>query len=82
MDWHAALEYNCDDNLICFTLPVKSHHIDGLVQDCSNPSALAMELLHSCTKPSTYALNYVMPSTVMIHNSTGVDRAPSPGERL
>ena len=26
--------------------------IDGLVQDCSNPSALAMELLQSCTKPS------------------------------
>ena len=26
--------------------------IDGLVQDCSNSSALAMELLQSCTKPS------------------------------
>ena len=25
--------------------------IDGLVQDCSNSSALAMELLQSCTKP-------------------------------
>ena len=25
------------------------HHIDGLVQDCSNPSVLAMELLQSCT---------------------------------
>ena len=25
---------------------------DGLVQDCSNSSALAMELLQSCTKPS------------------------------
>ena len=29
-------------------------HIHNLVQDCSNSSALAMELLHSCTKPSTY----------------------------
>ena len=29
-------------------------HIDGLVQDCSNSSALAMELLQSCTKPSIY----------------------------
>ena len=28
------------------------HHFDGLVQDCSNSSALAMELLRSCTKPS------------------------------
>ena len=30
-------------------------HIDGLVQDCSNSSALAMELLQSCTKPSIYS---------------------------
>ena len=29
-------------------------HIDGLVQDCSNSSALAMELLQSCTKSSIY----------------------------
>ena len=30
------------------------YHIDGLVQDCSNSNALAMELLQSCTKPSIY----------------------------
>ena len=29
-------------------------HFDGLVQDCSNSSALAMELLQYCTKPSIY----------------------------
>ena len=29
-------------------------HIDGLTQDCSNPSALAMELLQSCAKLSIY----------------------------
>ena len=28
------------------------NHIDGLVQDCSNSSALAVELLQFCTKPS------------------------------
>ena len=28
-------------------------YFGGLVQDCSNSSALAMELLQSCTKPST-----------------------------
>ena len=28
---------------------------DGLAQDCGNSSALAMELLQSCAKPSTYA---------------------------
>ena len=27
-------------------------YFDGLVQDCSNSSALAVELLQSCTKPS------------------------------
>ena len=29
-------------------------YIDGLVQDCSISSALAMELLQSCTKPSIF----------------------------
>ena len=33
------------------------NHIDCLVEDCSNSSALAMELLQSCTKPSTLAIN-------------------------
>ena len=31
--------------------------IDGFVQDCSNSSALAMELLQSCTKPLIYSLS-------------------------
>ena len=30
----------------------KTGHVDGLVQDCSNSSALARELLESCNKPS------------------------------
>ena len=34
------------------SLPSLVHKIDGLVQDCSNSSALVVELLHSCTKPS------------------------------
>ena len=29
-------------------------YINGLVQDCSNSSALAIELLQSCTQPSIY----------------------------
>ena len=32
----------------------QSEYIDGLVQDCGNSSALALELLQSCTKPSIY----------------------------
>ena len=31
-------------------------HFDGLVQDCSNSSALAMELLQSCAKPSIHGV--------------------------
>ena len=30
-------------------------YIDGLVRDCSNPNALAMDLLQSCTKPSIWS---------------------------
>ena len=32
------------------------HHIDGLVQDCSDSIANALESLQSCTKPSIYVL--------------------------
>ena len=39
----------------CFVIPNIIHvHVDGLVQDCRNSSALAMELLQSWTKPSMY----------------------------
>ena len=31
------------------------YHIDGLLQDHSNSSALAMELLQSCTKTSIFS---------------------------
>ena len=34
--------------------------IDGLVQDCSNSSALAMELRLSCTNPSKYQRYHVV----------------------
>ena len=27
------------------------NHVDGLTEDCSNSSVLAMELLQSCIKP-------------------------------
>ena len=33
-------------------------NFDGLVQDCSNSSALAMELVQSCTEPSIWSLQY------------------------
>ena len=43
----------------------KREHNDGLVQDCSNSIALAMELLQSCTTPSLYKtlqLHHVLPT--------------------
>ena len=35
-----------------YTIILAHVHTDGFVQDCSNSSALAVELLQSCTKPS------------------------------
>ena len=35
-------------------------YIDGLAQDCGNTSALAMELLHSCAKPSIWYTRSIM----------------------
>ena len=46
---HALVIYNLQCNHV-WTL--YTSYIDGLVQDCSNSSVLAMELLQSCTKPS------------------------------
>ena len=34
----------------CMEHMMTEYHIDGLVQDCSNSSAIALELLQSCTK--------------------------------
>ena len=34
-------------------------HIDSLVQDCSIYSALAMEILQYCTKPSIYTTHWL-----------------------
>ena len=35
---------------------IKLYPFDGLVQDCSNSSALAMEILQSCTKLSSWIM--------------------------
>ena len=41
--------------IVCAVYGTKEnrHNINGLVQDCSNSSVLAMELLQYRTKPST-----------------------------
>ena len=33
-------------------------YLNGLVQDCSNSTANALELLQSCTKPSILSIKY------------------------
>ena len=38
-------------NFVCQSTICLIFHFDGLVQDCSNSSLLAMELLQSYTKP-------------------------------
>ena len=35
---------------------ITDYNIEGLVQNCSNSSALAMELLQSCTELSIYSV--------------------------
>ena len=49
--------------LKCLWVPsVQREYINGLVQDCSNSSALAKELLQSCTKPLIYIIYIANPS--------------------
>ena len=45
-------------------IPMANVNFDGLVQDCRNSSALAMELLQSCTKPSIWSAQHYTFSTV------------------
>ena len=45
----------------------RSLHIDGLIQDCSISSALAMEILQSCTVPSTLPGRTVLPYYQLPH---------------
>ena len=53
--------------MVCAYLFRCNMYFDGLVQDCSNSSALAMELLESCTKPW---ITWIMPGQVIFlqHN--------------
>ena len=49
-------------------------HIDDLVQDCSNSSALAMELLQSYTKSSLYIHDFELPRDTPYFTLTGNQR--------
>ena len=45
-------------------------HIDGLVQEKRNSSALAMELRITCTNPSNYTLRHADSFTPVAYLST------------
>ena len=47
-------------------MPGHRNHIDGSVQDCINSSALAMELMQSCSKPSICPLSLAKNEDVQI----------------
>ena len=44
-------------------------YINGLVQDCSNSIALAMELLQSCTKPMKWYEKTLISNYIKRHKS-------------
>ena len=51
--WMIGSGFCCEEmQWIPFQSLSRVSYINGLVQDCSNSTALAMELLQSCTKPS------------------------------
>ena len=64
-------------------------YIDGLVQDCSNASALAMARLQSCAEPSIYPIydalltHWGRVTHICVGNLTiiGSDNGLSPGRR-
>ena len=55
MIWYNGISVSDDLQVICPVI----HHIEGLVQECSNSSALAVELLQPCTKPSILIFQYL-----------------------
>ena len=59
---HSRLRtHQCRSSNSCYVTPEQGkgcQYIDGLVQDCSISSALAMEILQSCSKPSTCSGNW------------------------
>ena len=62
------LEFNYKIILSVTNHSMISHqeHINGLVQDCSISSALAMEILQSCTKPLAWSVDHVSLAPYMV----------------
>ena len=51
-------------------------YIDGLVQDCSNSNALAMELLQSYTKPLATLYRFIWTKNLKIKPLYMLQQAP------
>ena len=69
---HVALQTTWPLNSVAF------HYIDGLVQDCSNSIANALELLQSSTKPSIWKLPslHIMPESLNMEVSQSLAKPP------
>ena len=67
--WFYAVPIDSAENNYHICLPPAEYHIDGLVQERRNPSALAMDLRLSCTKPSILILlsTLMLKATLNIH---------------
>ena len=58
---------NYDVTYVYLDVPITYFHIDRLVQDRRNSSALVMELRLSSTKPSVCSLDFQPPSWILTH---------------
>ena len=67
------LHWHCGDHTIASMAMKQSWQSDGLVQDCSNSIANALELLQSCTKPSKYGCPYFMGHNIGGWNLPSID---------
>ena len=50
-----------------------SRQVNGLVEDCSDSIANALELLHSCTKPSVYNAFIIYRLALKLHTGAFIN---------
>ena len=62
--------FHTDNDMFIREVKLSIRHFDGLVQDYSNSSALAMELLQSCTKPSIWCIVLLFPYYAPCYSSS------------
>ena len=61
-----TVQYEACTPICCAMDCIGLCHIDGLVQDCSNPIANVLGLLQACTKHQYFILVYVLVIEAMV----------------